>query len=161
LLERGHRATEELEGSVAPGPTGEDADERRALLRRRALGDVEPQRAAALMDRLRPGRGVDHVEPVEARLAEAALLDVVRDERLARATGRIPTEVAGTGEVAVAGLDVVHLQLPARDLLARVCRVFPLRLRHRILLGCGPAHLRGALTRAPAADQRHGRLDTP
>src|SRR5262249_46523668 len=105
------------EGAVALRPSGEDAYQRVALLRGRALGDVEAERAAALVNRVRPRRRVDHVEPVEPCPAEAAFLDVVRDQRLAVAVGRIAAEVAGAGEVAVAGLDVVDLDLPARDLV--------------------------------------------
>src|SRR5262249_22566246 len=117
IVEGRHRAAEELEGAVALRLSREDAHQRIALLRGRALGDVEAQRAAALVNRVRPRGRVDHVEPVEACSAEAALLDVIRDQRLAVAVRRIAAEVAGAGEVAVAGLDVVDLDLPARDLV--------------------------------------------
>src|SRR5438552_2632875 len=56
--------------------------------------------------------------------AEAALADVVADQRLAEAVGRVAAEVAGAAEVAVAALDVVDLQLPARDLLLGLLRLF-------------------------------------
>src|SRR5262249_11592934 len=102
-----------------------------ALLVRRALREVEPQRPAALVNRLRPRRGVDHVEAVEPDLAEAPFLDVIRHQRLAEAPGRVAAEVAGACEVAVAGLDVVDLQLPAGNLVPGLGRGLPLRLRHR------------------------------
>src|SRR5262245_2884118 len=129
LLDGRHGAGEQLERSVAPGLAREDADQGLARLGRRALGDVEPERPAALVDRLRPGGGVDHVKAVEPELAEAPFLDVVRHQRLAETARRVAAEVARTREVAVAALDVVDLELPAGDLVTG--RGLPLRLRHR------------------------------
>src|SRR5262249_12404393 len=97
------------------------------------FGDIEPHGPAALVDRLRPGDGVDHVQAVEPRLPEAALLHMASDHCLAVAVGRVAAEAAWAAEVAVARLDVVDLELPAGDILrARVAR--PFRLRHRRLL---------------------------
>src|SRR5262245_1335345 len=137
VLDRAHRAAEERERTVALGLAGEDADERVALLGRSALRDVEPQRSATLVDRARPRGRVDHVEAVQARLAETSLPHVVGDERFAEAAGGIAAEVAGACEGTVAGLDVVDLHLPAGRLLVTGPdrRLLPLRLRHRVLLG--------------------------
>jgi hypothetical protein len=121
--------------STAPGT-------RKPLRRRRRLGDVEAKRAAALVDRLRPGRRVDDVDAAELRLAVAAVTDVIADERLAEPVRRIAAEVARTPEVAVAALDVVDRELPALDLVSRRRRG-GFRFRHRV----GPqeivAHARG------------------
>src|SRR5207244_9271772 len=124
-LDVGHRAREELEGAAALRLAREDAHQRVALLRRGGLREVEPESPPALMDRLRPGGGIDDVETVEPHAPEAALADVIADQRLAVAVGRVAAEVTRAAEVAVAGLDVVDLQLPARDLLPG------LLLRHR------------------------------
>src|SRR5207247_2006763 len=99
---------------------GDDAYQRVALLRRGGLRNVEAGRPAALMDRLRPGGGVDDVEAVQPGAPEVALADVVADQRLAVAVGRVAAEVARAAKVAVAALDVVDLQLPARDPLLRL-----------------------------------------
>src|SRR5207245_7948594 len=106
---------------------GEERHQRVAPLRRGGLRDVEAERPAALVDRLRPGGGVDAGDAVETGGPEAALADVVADQRLAEAVGRVAAEVARAAEVAVAALDVVDLQLPARDPLLRLL----LLLRHR------------------------------
>jgi hypothetical protein len=121
IVEGRHRAPEQLEGSVALRPSRENAHQRLALLAGGAVRDVEPERAAALVNRVGPRGGVDHIETVESRLSEAALLDVVGDERLAVAVGRVAAEVAGAAEIAVAGLHVVDLQLPGRDLVGGRC----------------------------------------
>src|SRR5207244_148138 len=141
----------------ALGLTGEDAHQRLTLLRGRALGDVEAKRAAALVDGPRPGGGVDHVEAVQADAPEAPLADVVADQRLAVAVGRVAAEVARAAEVAVARLHVVDLQLPARDLVLGLLRL----LRHRappINRACAPPRRRRAPgpPDAPRARRRAG-----
>src|SRR5437763_7218988 len=156
-LDVGHRAREELEGAAALRLAGEDAHQRVALLRRGGLRDVKAGRPAALVDRLRPGGGVDDVEAVQPGAPEVALADVVADQRLAVAVGRVAAEVARAAEGAIAALDVVDLQLPARDLLPALLRL----LCHRappISRACAPRRRRRAPgpPGAPRARRRAG-----
>ena len=81
---------------------------------------------------------------------EEPVADVVGDQRLAEAVGRIPAEVARTAEVAVARLDVVDAHLPAGDLLPRL--LLHRLLRHSyLLLPQATMRARPTATSAPPA----------
>src|SRR5207244_6435379 len=116
---------------------GEDADERVALSRARAFGDIEPEPSAPLVDRPRPRDRVDDVQAVEPRPPEAALSHVIADQRVAEAARGVAAEVARAAEVAVAGLDVVDPQLPA--LALRHARSSPRRPSMRSRKGSSPS----------------------
>src|SRR5207247_9688099 len=113
LLDLGHGRGEELERPAALRLPREDAHERVALGRVRAVGDVESEPSAPLVDRPRPRDRVDDVQAVEPRPPEAALPHVIADQRVAEVARGVAAEVARAAEVAVAGLDVVDPQLPA------------------------------------------------
>src|SRR5207249_11890327 len=101
--------------------------------RRLCIEEKDPA-SVSEVDRLRPRRDEDELQTVERDPAVAALRDAVGEGRLALAVGGRCVEGAGASPVAVAGHELLDLQLP-------------LRLGHRDLGANGRAASRCFLSR--------------
>src|SRR5208283_2142538 len=110
-----HRRGEDREASAAARAPIGDLCQRCALLRASPLVDINAHRSATLVNSARPRCCVDEVETVEPHSAIASVTDVVGDQRLASPAGRPAAEVAGAAELAIAGFEVVRLNIPPRN----------------------------------------------
>src|SRR5205809_976644 len=83
--------------------------------------DVDAGGAVAFMDGLRPPEGRGELDPVQLRVPELPVANLVTDERLTVALVRVTVEIAGTAVVAVTTLDVFRFHVPlCRQSLASV-----------------------------------------
>src|SRR6185312_9499833 len=92
--------------------TGHDAQQRLALLRRRALVDDDRGLAFALVDRTRPAEHADETQTVQLRVAMEALINLKTAYRLAKSVRRQGVELARTAVRAIAIDEFVSFNCP-------------------------------------------------